>query len=669
MVESTLASTLADKAVKQIPGGFKHKKGRMDKVKELEDAYNNDDSINQTVERRGGFHITMPVLSGFIDTLVSKLNDWIKINFDKQEEADLKKSQKITGKWEYDSSPARGAWRIKDLIGKKMAAISGVAIFYKASAKIEGKFIDVLRNVDHSHFYCEPKKGYDLEWHRYLGETNIWKTASDLDKGVEGGLYDKDQVEKLKQTLKDDTSDLNISLTGVNDNRYRAMKLDVNVNYEGEDLYCLTNHFMEYEGKRYYVFIDYNTGIWIRVEELSEIFSPPTDHTNPLWPYKAWHTHPDVSNFWSKGPADDVLSVHDQIGLILSLAFTNLKQRTMKKRAIDPEIFPDASEIEDEITQIIEVNPLMQGKSIGEGVYEFKTEDNTRIIVNLVTFLNNFLGEQTGITPAAKGSASEDLATVYVGNIQQVADRMSLYSEFYKQCWAMLGLLYFIGVKDNFVAGQFVKVMGLNGYEFEELLEDDTIPFRDFDINITGGLENAEATKEKDRLKSDSLLIAVKEYKEFLNPKKSVEFILRSGGWEEDSIKELQDTDLSGDRMILSEAAEAMQKIMLSKEDPKTNKRANEAFVMKIINWADDHEDTIDNDKFEQLYAYAFLHIPIVARNSARRATMLATMQNLGQFPGASEPGANVPAGRPAQPGTPTQPGATPVQPGPTPLR
>ena len=408
MLEKNLADKLAGIAVEQIKAGFKFKEGRMKQIKLNEEAYLNVKDL----EVPGRITVSMPVMGGFIDTLVSKLNNPIKINFDKQEEADYKKALKVQAKWEYDSAPTRGKWRMVDLIGKKMAGVSGVAIFYKAAMSTDKKFFDILRNVDHNHFYCEPKKGYDLETHRYLGETNIWKSAANLTDGVESKIYDEEQVNKLKSSLTDENKKVNEELFNANKHRYQAMGLSMAENFEGDDIYCLTNHLMEYQGKRYYLFLDYNTGIWIRAEELSEMFSTPTDYLQSLWPYQAWHTHPDISNFWSKSPADDVLSIHGQIGLILTYAFQNLKQRIQKKRAIDPEVFPDATEIEDEITTIIETNPLMQGKTIGQGVYEFQTEDNTRIIVNLVSFLNGFLGEQTGITPASKGRASEERATI-----------------------------------------------------------------------------------------------------------------------------------------------------------------------------------------------------------------------------------------------------------------
>ena len=624
MLDKTTADKLAPIAVKQIAAGMKYKKKRMDKIREYENSYLNEVPLALP----GKFSVVVPVMGGFIDTLLSKINDNIRINFDKQEEADLLKSKKVTSMWERDSAPTRGKWKIKDIRGKKLAAFSGVAIYYNASEGDENtSYKNIHRNVDHNNFYCEPKKGPDLEEHRYLGEMNIWRSKAELKQGVVSGYYDKDQVDKLINDTTDGEKTKNDLLFAADKQRYAALGLDDSENYTGDTLYCLTNHYMEYEGKRYYVLLDYSTGSWIRAEELTEMFSTPEGEKKSLWPYVAWHTHDNALEFWSKSPADDVWPVHEEIRIVLSLAFESLKKRTRTKRAVDPEVFPDISELEDDITQNVETNTLAAGKSISNAVYEFRTEDNTSIVINLTNFLNSLVGEKSGITPGAQGNADEQRATIYVGNTQQVANRMSLYSDFYKQCWAELGLRYFIGLKDHLTEGQFVKILGLQGYEWSEMTKDDVHPIRDFDIKITGGDEESELSQLKTKVKTESLTIAVREYKAFLNPLWASEQLLRAGGWEDEDIKQAQDLDVHGNRMVLSEAAQAIQDILAGKE-PKLNRKANEAFIMKVTDYADDHEDTLTDDEYENLYAYAYMHVRTVVRNTIRRQTLLMSMRN-----------------------------------------
>ncbi len=621
MLDKTLADKLAGIAVKQIRLGLSDpkRKARLENNKKNTEAYENV----VPPAMRGEFSFAVPVYSGYIDTLVSKLNDPIRINFDKQEEADLKKAKKVTAKWEYDSAPARGGYRRIDIDGKREVANNAVAVFEKHAEirNVDGKdhFVDVFRSVKGEDFYCEPKKGWNLEWHNFLGEINIVRTSWELDKGVESKIYDEEQVKALKAAHSDGDFKMNDPIFVGS----AAGKIEGSseTNYTGEDAYNLTGHYMMYEGTRYYLLMDYPTGKWIRAEKMIDMFEKPYGAANPLWNYQSWSAHPSTRTFWVKAPGDDVRPVHETTRVMLNLAMLNLKQRTKKKRAVDPNFFPDSREITDAITEVVEANSI-PGRAMSEGVYEFQTEDNTRIVVNLTSFINNLLGEKTGITPGAQGNSKEDTATVYVGNIEQVANRMNLYSEFYHFFWAQIGLLYFLGLRQHFVEGEFVKTLGLVGYEWHELLEDDVHPIRDFDINITGGAEQAALSSARKKEKREALRDALTYFKGNVNPQKAVEELLRTGDWEDEDIREFLDLDSYGGREILAEAAQAIQDICAG-SDPKVNRRANSAFILKVIDYADDFEGE-NTDNYERLYAYALLHVDIVAKNAARRASVIA---------------------------------------------
>jgi len=634
MYSKEIADKKALLAVKQIQVAVKDPK-RLTRLKNTAKnalAYEND----TTPAPAGEFSFPGLVYSGFEDTLVSKLNDPIRIIFAKQEEADLKKAKKVTGAAEFYSQPVRGAWEMKDIMGKKAAARGGFAIFEKHSEQreINGKdvFVDVLRNVKAEDFYCQRGKGWDLETHDFLGEFNITRTKSELENGVKAGLYDAGQVDQLIAAYGKDSghkfNEFLLNSSGKDPMRYLdASDAD---NQTGEPTYSLVGHLMQSEGERSYLLLDYRSGIWVRAENLEEILEKPADAVVPLWNYKAWHTHPEADNFWTKAPGDDVRPVHEMVKVLVNLSMLNLKKRIKAKRAIDPNFFPDAREIADSVTEVVEANSI-PGRSMGEGVYEFKTDDNTSIMVNLVNFVNNFLGEKTGITPGAQGAARESTATVYVGNIEQVANRMNLYSKFYQHCWAQIGLLFFLGLKKSMTEEMYVRVMGTNGYEWDELKEADVNPMRDYDIRIQGGAEDAQNTAVTKKAKSEALEAVAAKFPQVVNPREYAEQRLRAGDWDDEEIKLILDTDVYGSREILAEAAQAIQDICAGAE-PKINRKANEAFVMKIIDYADDTED-LEPNKQELLYAYASLHMDVVAKNAARRAIMMASMA--GQIPGA----------------------------------
>jgi len=662
--------TLAGIAVQQIRAGLRDKQNRVKEIKKNDDAYNNV----ALAPADGRFNVPIPVMGGFIDTLTSKLNDEILIKYNKQEEADLKKAKMVTAKWEHEAGPDRGKWKLKDIINKRNAGISGVAIFEKhaETVKVKGKdmFKDVLRTVHWKHFYCEPKKGHDLELHNFVGEGNVWRTKSQLEKGN----YNQEQVKRILAHKSDsDAGQDNEDIIMGESKQYKSLTTEDKENYTGEPLYHFFNHYMEYEGKRYYLLVDYQTGIWVRGEELEDMFSLPDGFDKIFWPYRAWHTHPSTEKFWTKAPADDVRPIHETIRIITNLALENLLKLVRAKRAIDPDFFPDPSEIENVLNEVVEAESI-PGRSIGEGIYDFQTKDSTSIVVNLTQFLNGMLGEKTGITAGAQGNADEDTATVYVGNLEQVANRMNLYSDFYRQCWAELGQLFFIGLKDHLTPEQYVRVMGANGYEWEELVDDHLHPIRMFDVSITGGSKESELSIVKNRDRKESLQFAVEQYKAFMNPQWVIENTLKMGQWEDEDVKSAVDLDLHGSKELLSECAQAIQDIRAGKgSQVKPNRKANEAFIMKILDHADDHADSMTDQTYEELYAYAFLHAQIVADNKMRDlAVFMRTQPNLptpggaqeAQLPGQTnqEPGSIVPGPAPINQNVPQPQPAPPQQ-------
>lgn len=626
VTDQALISELEAIAVEQIRRGMRFPQKRKEKIKKYETAYNNDSEK----PARGKFNVPPPVLGGYIDTLKAKLNESVRIKYGKQEEADYKKAAKVTSMWERDSAASRGKWRMKDMHGKHKAAFAGFAVFFNMSESVP-HYRNVHRNVDHHKFYCEPKKGNDLEEHRFLGEMGVWRTKAELEAGVSNEIYIESQVTKLKAfNPGDPSSKTNEAIIPGQADKWKSLGLDANEEYTGDDVFALTNHFLEHKGARYYLLIDYTTGIAVRVEKLEDLVPKDSETDKPLWPYAAWHTHPDTENFWSKSPADDIWPVAEAIRIIFNLALENLKKRVRQKRAVDPTIFPDTSEILDDITEVVEASDsIPEGKSLGAGVYEFKTEDNTQIIVSMIGFMNAFTGENTGITQGAKGAAEDTKATIYVGNVQEVANRMNLYSDYYKQCHADLGKRYFVGLKDNLTEGYFVKILGTTGEGWEEMTKDDVNPLRDFDIVVSSdddSKQNQIALARKSEAIKNALVnpAVAAQY----SPKWLAAENLRMGGYEETDIKEALDRDAYGDKELLSEAAEAIQQI-LDGEEPKPNRGANEGFVMKIINYADDNSEDLEDDEYEKLYAYAYQHLDIVAKNVAKRAMLVAAMSGV----------------------------------------
>lgn len=632
MLDRVLADKLTSIAIKQIDAALKFKQPRMDAIKKNEDLYSN----KSDPALPGQFSIPLPIMGGFVDSLLSELNQPVRINFRKQEDADLKKAKKVSAAWQYDSSPTRGAWNIKDIRAKKLAAISGRAIF-KIFSESSPRYKNHLVNIHHYNFLCEPKGGADLNAHLFKGEMNYFKTKFDIESGVKSGIYDATQVGQAISRASEEGFKRNEDIYNNLRNTFAALGMNPDqADYAGEKVFSFTEWYMRYEGEEYYLFLEPTTGTWIRAEKLEDIFK------KKVCPYVSWATHDDTNNFWSKAPADDVRPIAISLKEVNDQNFNNLIQRMRGKRAIDPNFFPNPAQLEDFTTRFVEAT-VPAGKSLGDGYVEFKTEDNTAITVNLMRFLNSFLGEKTGITPGSQGQAVEDKVGIYYGNIQQVARRMNLYSDFYKQAYAELGLRYLHGLQEHLRGKMAIQILGVHGYETDFLTREDTNFIEDPDIDITGGTDDQVINQAKQKEKAESLrdIIANPVTASQLNPKWLVEERLRVGGYDDPEIRRGMDLDTYGDQEIIAEAQEAIQEILKGKE-PKKNRGANQAFLQELLNFATDED--LDPAIYDQIIAYFELHVPIARENAVRKARFMAL---------------HAPPGIPGAPGAPT-PGLLP---------
>lgn len=614
MLNQELADKLAGIAQKQIDAALKFRQARMEQIKQNEDLYANK-YVPPVIP--GLFNIPIPIMGGFVDTLVSELNQPININFDKQEIADVKKAKRVTAAWQYDSSPTRGAWRIKDLRAKRLAAFSGRAIF-NIFSESDPEYRNYFYNVHHYNFYSEPKGGGDLNNHRFCGEMNIFKSKWDLENN---GSYDQGQVKKLLAATADDQYKRNADIHQNILNSYRAMGLPAQlVDYVGETMLSLSQHEMRYEGKTYYLLLDPITGLWVRADELKNVIG--TKRQPDLFTYTSYATHDDPNNFLSKAPADDVRPIAIALQEVLNQGVNQLMQRMRGKRLVAAGLVNDLLALEDFTTRFVEATP-QPGKQIGQDVFEFQTPDNTSIVVNLTQFLNGFLGEKTGITPATQGNAKEDKVGIYVGNVQQVSRRMSLYSDFVVQAYTELGLRYALGL-NNLRGAMAIKMIGSHGYESDDVTRSDADT--DFDIRITGGADDEQMNAQKRAKKEGAIArvlaspILVAQY----NPKWLAEQNLEIADYDAAEIRKAMDLDTYSDNDLIAEADQAIQE-MLKGKTVKDNRRANTAFVQYLYDFLADED--VDFDKWTLINDYMQRHIPIALQNMIRKARLQRSLQ------------------------------------------
>jgi hypothetical protein len=602
----------------EYKAGLDFRHAREQDWKLAEDQYFN----RQAKSLKQRYNVPVPIVPGFVETLLSKVDDPPAIKAKQGDEADYKAVQKVNAFIRIESKAEDYDWDMLDLDAKKEAILYGRAIA-KVYSQSKPEYKSNLEDVDVYDFIADPKGGGNLEKHLFAQQDNLFKNKQDLKLGVESMGYDARAVEKIiNATSGDKLVD--------NDNQYRskqsrlmALGLDgITFNYAGQPLYKFIEAGTTFNGHRYYVLFNNETGVAVKCVPLKEVFK------SNLWPWVSWATHRDLFNFWSKAPVDDIVPLAEMIRVLVNQELDNRQKRNWGQRAYDPDVYPNPSDLNFRPDGLVATKSgASRLQPIGNGVYMFETPELNGSI-DLVNWIDGIIGEKTGVNADAQGSSQESRVGVYYGNLQQIADRLGLYNKSYKKFWAAIGRRYIWGLFEHLRAPIAVEIIGEKGAEWDEIKRTEINP--KWNILVEGGnAEMAEDEAKKQRLvevmgtlQPDELMI--------LSPRWRAETKLRSIGLEEDEIRMAFDIDSDGNREILAEASQMIQDCLAGK-DYKLNTGANTAFVQKILDFATDADD-LKPGEYEKLMQIVEVHIPIAEENMARKA--VAMMAQRGTMPG-----------------------------------
>lgn len=617
-----IADRLIPIAKKQYDVAVKYRQPKLEKILKAEELYYN--IVTRTI--KGRFNVPIPIVSGFVDTLLSKIDDDITINFEATEDADKIKCRKCSAAWKYDSAPTRGMWAIKDILAKKLAIFSGRAIYsiFSESLPRYKNYFDIVDTFD---FLCEPNGGWHLENHLFCGQENIFRSKYDLENGEQ---YDKVQVQKLFTAVSSEDFKRNNDLYMNRLKRHNNLGLDPETNnYVGVDIFNMVqwNMYDTVTGKRYYLFMEPRSGTWVRIVPLEEITGEPEQGELPAYMWKSWATHTDAWNFLSKAPVDDVVPVAVALKTVINFMFDEVQKRLWGQRIYDPEIITDPSQLEWDRPDKLIMATVPNGKKISDGVWQFPVGDQSTVTVNLIEYMRNFIGTESGVTKGAKGEGDEKLLGVAEINQGEVADRLGLTNKQYTQCHAEIGLAYVRGLKMCMVETMLIRMIGEDGVESAELTRDDLKFTSEPDIRITGGKTEARRNQAIQEAKTTSLLEVAKLFPQNINPKIAAESLLRNGQWEAEEITPILDPSLEGNEEEDVRASQAIQDF-IAKKTPELYSGATTRFSQKLIDYANKTKvDRIFTPAVKAaLMQYALAHTDVIVQNMKRRQMLQAAL-------------------------------------------
>lgn len=661
------AEAATEAACKMLETGLLARQPRFDVIRKNEDMYNGVNS--PALKGRSNIPFDAIVMGGFIDTMMGNINEPIDLQFDRTREQDKLSADKVTAVWQRESSPNHAAWNDKIQDARFLAAFSGRG-FNKLFMANVPKFKSDLETVDHYDMVTEPQGGAYLDNHLFKFQMNIFRSKGELKSGVNDGFYNKTQVRKLiLLTQNPDTYKKVLDQYNNKLNRYAAFGIDINANnYIGQTLYGLVEGAINFNSKWYHILFSYETKTWVRFEPLEKVYPWAEDYPGRGgWTSWATNRHPFL--FWTKAPADDIRPIAYSMKKIVNLTIDNLEKRNWDMKAYDPRMFNDPTQLLWRQDGLVRAT-VKPGMNIQNGIYEFKTPDTTGITINLTEWLNNFVGQKTGITPDAQGASQADTNGINFSNIQATSKRMMLQNKMFHKAASDLGIMFDYGLYHYLREPYAVKILGNDGIRWEEdVTRHDTE--KSFSVTVISKSEEDEKnnivlSKKREMFKdieANPLLLKELNISMYLKEK------LKFGGYNDEQSRLLLDKTNDADDILMAQCAQAIQEIIENQTFVPVNRNANTAYVNKILNFAqqsfplypqtavaqmspsEQKKYQKDMLMFDRLVQFAEAHLPIAQKNMERK--LVQQMAARGPMVG--------PDGQPTQPAQPTAPASAPA--------
>lgn len=602
MLPKTLRDRLITQSLAEIEHARKYKKGRIAQWQANEDLVFGKKP--PTVPHHA--NVMLPKMQGFENTLLSKIRNFPALKYLKGEESDLKKAKRMTALLEQMAKPSNGNWKFKDLIGKKSGIRYGRAIF-EAYGESKNGFKFHLNLVSPYDFLIDPGAGgLDIEKAYYLGRTGIYLSSSQIKQGVKDGTYLRTESYELLNA--GENANDNAEEQKNKENRYFAL-VGKPRQIPSNDQYKFWRWFTTLEGTRYILLLNEQGKTAIKIQELKEEFE------SNKWPYADWATDPDLDEYWTPGPDDQVREIFMAQTKVINQMLDNNEDINEPMKGYDLDKVVDASLLNKRRGGLI---PFKKDTNINQAVQVFEGKPIQNGII-VYEELDKIQQLESGVTAESKGVSDEDKVAIYEGNQANIADRLGLLNDSYAIFYHRLMELFEHAVRQHLTAKVAVQMIGANGVEVEEITKTDVLPEETgFDYYVSAS--DAEMRNDIGLKRAKLQYAANNKNNPIINQKVLAEVEAEIAGWEADDIKRLMDVDEFGDAELMSECARDIQRL-ITDDDVKPNEAANVAYKQKMVDYLRDKSENLKPDQIERIIAYIEAIEPFVIKNTVRKAT------------------------------------------------
>lgn len=591
-----------------------------DIVNEKQSNITSAKTLNSRAHEFARANVALHKATGFIQTVLSKIDTPLSFEFNAQHEGDIKSAKLLNALVDVDAD--RDNWEYKDLLGKEQAIVYGRAIFsYYASS--DNGYKPQLTNIDVYDFLIDPNAGgLDLQNARYLGAYNVSYDRNELEEGMRKGKFLRNETKAI------------LDGEGNNDEKTQEENDKTNryLNYESRntdrkkhdpDLFTFWNWYTTYKGERYYVVVSETHGTAIRVEKLSDITK------SDLWPFWSYAVFPSLTEFWTRSYISVVREVFMAQNATINQMIDNAE------RINNPQIGIDVASVIDESELRYRRNGKIRFKG-GTNVNQAMVIKDTPPIdtpIAVYDTLENIVQLASGVTAAVQGSAEEEKVGIYEGNISATSDRFNLLNKSYSNGYKHFAELYKWGVQEHLKQRQAVKIIGPDGVEVANINYRDVKPLADYMTSVNSSTAESQADIRDKREKLEFL----GQYTGLgiINDKNAFEMEAEIVGFNQSDIRRLTDSKNTYKTEIISEAARDIEYAISGKEI-YPNEIADVSYLEYVLRYFRDKKENLKPDQQIALMNLYQMNKPIAVRN------MVASVQDeLAEQGGLGENGLN----------------------------
>ena len=375
-----------------------------------------------------------------------------------------------------------------------------------------------------------------------MGNYGVVKTRSEIKDGIKSGIYLKTEATRLLEGSGNATES-NQEQTNKQNRTY-----DTNVNsqqkqIENPDKFKFWQWFTTYDGERYYLLLSEHGGTAIRVEKLSDIFA------SNLFPYWTWASFPDLTEFWTPSYADYVREIYMAEAVSINQMLDNAEQINKPQKVVNVGAIENLAELKYRRDGLIKVK---KDFNVDLAVQTIKIP-SIDTPIKVFQLLDGIAEKASGVTAGAKGVSDEDKVGIYEGNQANAADRFGLLNKSYSFGYNRFAKLWEAGVREHLIKKVAVDILGPNGVEIIDVSRRDIFRKND-DFGVLVESSDAETALSEVAKRTKLTFLSNNSQNPIQNPMKAYEISATIAGFDEETIRQLQDTSDYGNAEIMSEA-------------------------------------------------------------------------------------------------------------------